>query len=201
MLSAKKGNLLKESSLSLEKLDITSQEIFSQLFQQTHVQIYRYLSGLTGGLPEEIDDLVAESFARAWSARHNFQGDFKAALRWLLIIAKHQMIDSYRRRKVSGVPESLDINDPPAPGAGPESQALCGERRQILWALLQSLPEEAREMLVLRYILDWSVGEIATHMHKNETAVSMAIHRALKRLQQDWLIKDAVVDTRSELNV
>jgi len=201
MLPIQKGNLLKEFSLSLEKLDITNQEIFSQLFQQTHVQIYRYLSGLTGAPPEEIDDLVAETFARAWSARHSFQGNFKAALRWLLIIAKHQMIDSYRRRKVAGEPESLDVNDPPAPGTDPESQALCGERRQLLWGLLQSLPEDAREMLVLRYILDWSVGEIATHLHKNETAVSMAIHRALKRLQQDWLIKAAAVDTRSELNV
>ena len=201
MLPIQKGNLLKEFSLSLEKLDITSQEIFSQLFQQTHVQVYRYLSGLTGGLPEEIDDLVAETFARAWSARYSFNGDFKAALRWLLIIAKHQMIDSYRRRKAAGEPVSLDTKDPPAPGIDPESQALYDERRQILWNLLQSLPEEAREMLVLRYILDWSVGEIAAHLHKNETAVSMAIHRALKRLQRDWLIKDAVVDTRSELNV
>jgi len=187
--------------MSLESLDITSQEIFSQLFQQTHVQVYRYLSGLTGGRPEEIDDLVAETFARAWSARYSFRGDFKAALHWLLIIAKHQMIDSYRRRKVAGEPESLGTNDPPAPGTDPEFQTLYGERRQILWTLLQSLPKEPREMLVLRYILDWSVGEIATHTHKNETAVSMAIHRALKRLQQDWIIKDAVVDTRSKLNV
>jgi RNA polymerase sigma-70 factor, ECF subfamily len=177
---------LNEIALPIENPDITSHEGFSRLFQETHLQVYRYLYGLTGGPAQEVDDLVAAVFARAWSARYSFRGDYNAALRWLLKIAKHQMIDSYRRRKVSGEPEALDANDPPAPSADPESQMLSGERRQILWALLQALPQEPREMLVLRYVLDWSIGDIAVHMNKNETAVSMAVHRALKRLQDNW---------------
>lgn len=191
---------MKPPPFPIEKLDLTCQDVFSQLFQQTHVQVYRYLYGLTGGPPEEVDDLVAESFARAWSARHRFRGDFNAALHWLLKIAKHQAIDAYRRRKTSGEPESLEANDPPVPDAGPEDHALSSEQYTILWSLLQALPEEPREMLVLRYMLDWSIGEIATYTHKNETAVSMAIHRALKRLQQNWPSTDAVFETRSILN-
>ena len=192
---------MKEFPLTLEKKDLASEDVFSQLFQQTHLQVYRYLYALTGGPAEEVDDLVAESFVRAWSSRTRFHGDANAALRWLLKIAKNQMIDAYRRRKVSGEPESLDAKDPPAPDASPEAQTLSGERRKILWQLLQTLPEEPREMLVLRYILDWPVGEIARYMHKNETAVSMAIARALKRLQQNWPVKDSVFLTRSEPHV
>ncbi len=184
-----------------ETLDLTNQETFSKLFEQTNVPVYRYLYGLTGGPPEEVDDLVAESYFRAWSARNSFRGDNNAALRWLLKIARHQMIDSYRRQKSSGVSAPLETDDLAAPDGDLESQVLSGERREALWSLLRSLPEEPREILVLRYILDWPVGDIAVYMDKKETAVSMAIHRALKWLQQNWAQTNLVLEARSESNV
>jgi RNA polymerase sigma-70 factor, ECF subfamily len=180
--------------------DISQQDGFSQFFQQSHLQIYHYIYGLTGGPAAEVEDLTAESYARAWSARAGFHGNFKEALYWTLKIAKHQVIDAYRRRKTTGEPESLEIFDPPMPGVTLEDQVLSNERSAILWGLLQTLPEGPREMLVLRYMLDWSVGEIAKYNHKNETAVSMAIHRALKQLQQNWPVNETVLEPRSVLN-
>jgi RNA polymerase sigma-70 factor (ECF subfamily) len=189
---------LKKAQLPAETLVLTDQETFSTLFEHTYVSLYRYLYGLTGGPPEEVDDLVAETYVRAWSARNRFQGDSKAALRWLFKIAKHQMIDSYRRQKASG--ESTLPDNLAAPEMDLESQVLSSERRETLWKLLRSLSDEPREVLVLRYMLDWSVGDIAVYMNKKETAISMAIHRALKRLQQNWTQTDPVLETRSESN-
>jgi RNA polymerase sigma-70 factor, ECF subfamily len=180
--------------------DITNQDVFSQFFLQSQTQVYRYIYGLTGGPAAEVEDLTAESYAHAWSARVNFRGDFKKALYWTLKIAKHQVIDAYRRRKTSAEPESLEDFDPPMSADTPEENILARERSVILWGLLQTLPEGPREMLVLRYILDWSVGEMSRYLHKNETAVSMAIHRALKQLQQNWPVTETVLDTRSVLN-
>lgn len=197
MLSPTKGNALRKLLFPVEKPDFTSQEVFGQLFQQTHVQIYRYLYGLTGGPQEDVEDLVHESFTRAWFARHSFRGDFKDALHWLLKIAKNEMINSYRRQKSSGETESLDADELHAPDSDPESQVLSGELHQTLWGLVQLLPEGPREMLILRYMLDWPIAEIATYMNKGETAISMAIHRALNRLQQDWPIESSVTHTRS----
>lgn len=180
--------------------DITNQEVFRQFFQQSHVQVYRYIYGLTGGPAVEVEDLTAESYAHAWTARAGFQGDFQEVLYWTLKIAKHQVIDAYRRRKTAGEPVSLEAFDPPMPEATPEDQVLSHERSAILWGLLQTLPEGPREMLVLRYMLDWSIGEIAKYIHKNETAVSMAIHRALKQLQQNWPTNEIVLEPRSVFN-
>lgn len=180
--------------------DITHQDGFSQFFQQSHLQVYRYIYGLTGGPAAEVEDLTAESYARAWSARAGFHGDFKEALYWTLKIAKHQVIDAYRKRKSAGEPESLETFDPPTHETAPEDQVLSHERSAILWGLLQTLPEGPREMLVLRYMLDWTVGEIAQYIHKNETAVSMAIHRALKQLQQKWPAYETVLEPGSVLN-
>ncbi len=194
--------ILDELKFPAGELALSQRGVFSQLFNQVNAQLYRYLYSLTGGPAEDVDDLVAETFARAWSARESFQGDFNAALHWLLVIAKNQVIDVYRRRKTSGSSEALDeVGELPAPDADPETQALDGEQRRTLWRLLQSLPEEAREILVLRYMLDRPVGDIAAYLGKKETAVSMVIHRALKRLQQSWPLADLLFRATSKSNV
>jgi len=192
---------LDELKFPAGELALTQRGVFSQLFSQVNVQVYRYLYGLTGWPPEEVDDLVAETFARAWSARASFQGDFNAAMHWLLAIARNQVIDVYRRRKTAGMPEMLeDVEELPAPDADPETQALFGEQRLALWRLLQSLPDEAREILVLRYMLDRPVGDIAAYLGKKETAVSMAIHRALRHMQQSWPLAELSFWVISESN-
>lgn len=195
-----KGEKLNRKPSFVDIPDFTHQDVFSQFFQQSQVQVYRYIYGLTGGPAEEVEDLTAESYARAWSASARFRGDFQEALYWILKIAKHQVIDTYRRRKTTGEPDSLETFDPPTNEAAPEDQILSHERSAKLWGLLQTLPEGPREMLVLRYMLDWSIGEIARYTHKNETAVSMAVHRALKKLQQNWPVTEIVLETRSVLN-
>lgn len=60
------------------------------------------------------------------------------------------------------------------------------EQREILWLLLQKKPVESKEILVLRYMNEWKVVEIANYLHKKENTVSMTIHRALKELQGLW---------------
>lgn len=195
-----KGDVLKNHTSQIEILNLSNREVFSQFFQETNVQVYRYLYGLTGGPTDAVEDLTADSYARAWSACASFRGDSTAALHWMMKIAKHQVIDAFRRRKSSGEHEPLQNYDPPAHTTSLEEQVLSSERSVILWKLLQTLPDEPREMLVLRYMLDWAIGEIARYMHKNETAVSMAVHRALKQLQQRWPVNEIMFEPGSVLN-
>jgi RNA polymerase sigma factor (sigma-70 family) len=67
-----------------------------------------------------------------------------------------------------------------------EVDVITREQIAILWMLLSTLPDEVREMLVLRYILGWQVKQIAGHLALNENNVSVTIRRALKSLQRDW---------------
>jgi RNA polymerase sigma-70 factor (ECF subfamily) len=194
------GKTLNKNSTLADVPTITNRDVFCQFFEQTQIQVYRYIYGLTGGPPDEVEDLTAESYFRAWSARTSFRGDLKDAQYWIFKIAKHQVIDAYRRRKSAGETVSLEIHEPPSSEDTPEDQALSHERSVILWGLLQTLPESPLELIVLRYILGWSIGEIAIYTHKNETAVSMAVHRALKQLQQNWPKDELVLEPRSVLN-
>jgi RNA polymerase sigma-70 factor (ECF subfamily) len=159
---------------------------FSVFYEQTHLPVFRYVYGLTGGPQEDVEDLTAEAFIRAWRARRAFQGDEGAALGWLMKIARRLVIDDYRRRKARPVAEGEISVEFPAANPQPEEFAVTGEEQQLLWNLVRSLPDELREMLVLRYLLDWRVNQIAEYMEIPENTVSVNIHRTLEQLRQQW---------------
>src|SRR5689334_4070515 len=73
---------------------------FAHLYETTHLFVFRYVYGLSGGPAEEAEDLTAETYARAWKTSSHFRGDERAALGWLLRIARNLAIDLARRRNV-----------------------------------------------------------------------------------------------------
>ncbi len=159
---------------------------FSAFYERTHLSLFRYLYGFTGGPQEDVEDLTAEAFIHAWRARRTFQGDEAASLGWLIKIARRLVIDDYRRRKARPVIAGDIPDELPTGGPLPEELALAGEDQQMLWSLLRRLPDEPREILVLRYLLGWQVNQIAAYLEMPENSVSATIHRTLERLRQQW---------------
>jgi RNA polymerase sigma-70 factor (ECF subfamily) len=165
---------------------IPNANLFARLYEETHLIVFRYVYGLSGGPQQEAEDLTAETYARAWKTRQSFRGDKRAALSWLLHIARNLAIDLSRRRKVRNVDEAAAIEFLEDPHLTPETDVITREQIAILWHMLGALSEDVREMLVLRYILGWQVKQIAGHLGMNENNVSVTIRRALKSLQRDW---------------
>ena len=162
-------------------------EAFSDLYAQNYLSVYRYLFGLQGGPQEDIEDLTAETFMHAWKARHTFSGDLRnGATGWLLRIARRLVIDNYRRDQARIQADAELPDDLPHLGPTPENLVLMGEQYETLWKLLQRLPGGQREMLVLRYLLDWRVNQIGEYLEIPENTVSVNIRRGLARLQQEW---------------
>jgi RNA polymerase sigma-70 factor (ECF subfamily) len=148
--------------------------------------VFRYVYGLSGGPAQEAEDLTAETYARAWKTRLHFNGNEQAALGWLLRIARNLAIDLSRRRKVRDVDEDINVELLLDPSLTPESDVIVREQMAILWKMLNTLSEEVREMVVLRYMLGWQVKQIAEYLEMTENNVSVTIRRALKSLQRDW---------------
>src|SRR5690349_2755524 len=142
--------------------------------------------GLSGGPLQEVEDLTAETYARAWKTRQQFNGDERAALGWLLRIARNLAIDLSRRRNVRNVDEDMLVEYLADPNLAPELDIITREQIAILWKLLDTLADDIREILVLRYILGWQIKQFAHYLGRNENHVSVTIRRALKRLQRDW---------------
>lgn len=165
---------------------ISGADSFTRLYENTHLSVFRYVYGLSGGPQQEAEDLTAETYARAWKNRQRFNGDDQAVIGWLLRVAKNLIIDRSRRNKVRDVDEAVDIEWLIDPNQSPELDVIAREQITILWQLLGSLPEDTREMLVLRYMLGWQVKQVAEHLGISENNVSVTIRRALQRLQRDW---------------
>lgn len=165
---------------------VPNAEAFTRLYEGTYLAVFRYVYGLSGGPLQEAEDLTAETYTRAWKTRQGFTGDQNAALGWLLRIARNLAIDLSRRRKVWDVDENIAVELLTNPGLAPEADVITREQIRILWNLLGRLPEDTREMLVLRYMLDWQVKQIAAYLGISENNVSVTIRRALKSLQRDW---------------
>jgi RNA polymerase sigma-70 factor (ECF subfamily) len=167
---------------------------FRELYERNRLPVFRYIYGLTGGPQEDVEDLTAETFLRAWKARHDFQGDEASATGWLICIAKRLVIDRYRRRRH----ERHNPPDDPPEDPSPEQTAVIDEQMNFLFHLVADLPEEPREILVLRYLLGWRVNEIAGHIGATESSVSVTIHRTLTSLREKWVEADAVFTPREK---
>lgn len=165
---------------------IGNSEVFTRLYEETHLLVFRYVCGLSSGHLQEAEDLTAETYARAWKTRQRFSGDPQAAVGWLLRIARNLVIDLSRRRKVRGVDENVPVELLVDPSLSPEMDVITQEQITTLWKMLRTLPDHAREMLVLRYMLGWQVKEIAAYLDMNENTVTVTIKRTIKSLQSNW---------------
>ncbi len=159
-------------------------EAFCRLYSRGHLFVFRYIYGLRGGPVEEVEDLTAETFTRAWKARRRFEGDEDAALGWLLRIARTLVIDAHRRRRSGVLDADLEDLEIHSPAAGPEDQVAVREQVRLLLRLVEDLPTEQREMIVLRYMLDWPIKQIAAQMDMLENTVTVTIKRTLEKIRK-----------------
>lgn len=161
-------------------------EVFQEVYNQNYLIVFRYIFGLWGGPIQTVEDWTAETFIRAWKARYRFHGSQKAALGWLLRIARNLVIDSYRRSKSQGTLANIDDYLLLDPGTSPEEAAILQEESNRLWTRLHTLTDTQREIITLRFFLDWKVKEIANFLKMKENTVSVTIRRSLQQLRQDW---------------
>lgn len=159
---------------------------FRELYKRSHPAVFRYIYGLTGGPQDDVEDLTAETFLRAWKARHDFEGDAASATGWLIRIAKRLVIDRYRR----SAQMARDLPADPLADPTPEQTIIADEQVKFLYQLLAELHDEPREILILRYLLGWRVNEIAEYVGATENSVSVTIHRTLSRLRMRWAEAD-----------
>lgn len=172
-------------------------ETFDLLYKETYLSTYRYIYGLTGGPPAEVEDLTAETYMRAWKGRRSYWGEPEAAIGWILKIARNLVIDSYRRSKKSApINEDFPEEDVlPSPAyQQPEDQLIASEQQTFVLHLLNMLPAQQHEILVLRYLLNWKVQQISQHLDLPENTISVYIRRALEKIRTMWPVEKELLN-------
>ena len=129
--------------------------------------------------PVEAQDVAQEAMLRALRYFHSFRGE--EARPWLLRIVRNTWSDFRTRRGANDQP--LDsVEDRADAGPDPEQSALEGDRRRHVAASLAALPADAREILVLREIEDFSYKHIASVLDLPVGTVMSRLARAREKL-------------------
>lgn len=153
-------------------------ESFLMLYDRYFDDVYRYVYSKTGNR-WDTDDLVSEIFTKAFEKFPAVAGDPKA---WLFTVARNLAIDFYRGR--GRKPALLGSEEPPGEDVKWDDQLIKTEETRCLKMALDSLPEEGREIIRLRYFANLKHRQIAGILQKNEGAVKMRIRRVLDELRE-----------------
>ena len=154
---------------------------WDRLFAEQLPRIYNFMRYRVG--PDDAEDLVSETFERAWRARHTYRRDLGAFTTWLYAIARNVAIDHHRRRVVH---EPLEAVSQLASPHSPEADAVRGDAAERALALLAELDPRSREIVALRYGAGLTNRAIGRLLDLTETNVGTILHRAIAELRSRW---------------
>jgi RNA polymerase sigma-70 factor, ECF subfamily len=142
------------------------------------------------GNHQDAEDVVQESFTKAYLALERFRGDDARA--WLLAIVRNTSLNFIQRRKPKHEVEwKENLPEPSAAEPGPEAQLILQARRDRVRDSIERLPREFREALVLREIEGMAYKEIAWLLKVPVGTVMSRLSRARSLLIQE-LVTDKV---------
>lgn len=108
------------------------------------------------------EDVAQEAFVRVWRHAATFDPRRAEVATWVLTITRNAAIDAVRlRRATLASPEVLLALALPAPGAGPDQQAVDGAQLDRIRGALAELPPEQRQAVLLAAYLGRTAAEVA----------------------------------------
>lgn len=159
------------------------QEAFETLVTRHELALFRFASRACGSRRDG-EDALQDGLLAAWRGAGTFRGEASART-WLYQVVVHACRRRQRRR--SGEPaqaEGLEAAEAmPADGRNPEERLADGELAAALERSLAGMPEEAREVLLLRDVEGLSGEETAAALGLGVAAMKSRLHRARLELK------------------
>jgi RNA polymerase sigma-70 factor (ECF subfamily) len=145
-------------------------------------RIYSYLH-MSVGNRHDAEDLTTQTFLKMLESIKRFRFQSAPFSAWLFRIAHNLAMDHFRARRrwqpEEEVPEPPGEEEPSA-----ELQAMQSIGRQSMLDLIDELSPEQQQVLTLKFVFNFSNGDVATILGKTEGAVKSLQHRALVSLQK-----------------
>jgi len=160
------------------------QQQFSEWFDQYAEPLYRH-AYLRIHDKERAADLMQETFTRSWSyATRRYE--IREPRAFLYKTLNNLIVNEYERRRPTSSLEthSEQSGYEPASAENGEAEVTARIDTRIILEKLGAVNEEYRDVLVMRYIDELGVGEIAEILQEHENTVSVRIHRALKKMRE-----------------
>ena len=141
-------------------------------------------------------DLTQETFMKSWQGLRNFQGA-SSFYTWLFRIARNVIVSNVRQRaarpqirgSIGSVTEGTSggFGEPESPMLTPEQELVTREQKELLLAAVANLPEDYREVVILRDMQEHSYEDIAELLLVPVGTVRSRLHRARSLLRERLL--------------
>jgi len=154
-------------------------EAFGELYSIYLDKIYRYVFYQVRD-KMIAEDITEEVFLKAWKAIGSCKGKEQTFSAWLYRIAHNHVIDNLRsqRKHLSTEMEAL------AEVSGPELRVEEKLERQETLAAISHLPQNQKQVIILKFIEGMDNREIGHVMGKSQGAIRVMQMRALAALRQ-----------------
>src|SRR3712207_2605973 len=166
----------------VERAQAGDRDALEELYLLHFDRIYSYLH-MSVGNRHDAEDLTTQTFLKMLESIRRFQWRSAPFSAWLFRIAHNLAMDHFRANRrwqpEEDVPELPGSEEPSA-----ELQAMHVLGRQSMLEMIEDLSEDQREVLTLKFVFNFSNGEVATILGKTEGVVKSLQHRALASLQK-----------------
>jgi RNA polymerase sigma-70 factor (ECF subfamily) len=175
---------------------VHSESTFTAVTSPYRRELLLYCYRMLGSLSDS-EDMVQETFLRAWNRRETFQG--RSSLRaWLYAIATNACLDFLEARqgrvltadpaalaeRRAAPPEHIPWLTPYPDRLLPDAAVVAKETIELAYVVaVQHLPPRQRAVLILCDVLDWSAKETADLLELSVAAVNSALQRARETLR------------------
>jgi RNA polymerase sigma-70 factor (ECF subfamily) len=163
---------------------------FEELVRRHQQRVFSLVGGILRR-PEDVEDVAQQVFLKAFLGIKRF--DQRAAFStWLYKIAVNECWDYLRKKKVRPLVYESDLSDEQVsrldgivsadrPPEGPNARA---EARELLDRMLAALPEQDKQLLMLKEMEGFSVQELAEILDLNVNTVKVRLFRARGRIME-----------------
>ncbi len=174
-------NKIKEKII-LTKIKAGDQNAFAELYDFYVDKIYRFIY-FKVPTTNDAEDLTSEVFLRVWQyIRDNIEIDNLKA--FLYRVSRNAVIDFYRKnnKKETMSLDSVEVIDTM------RTENLIEKidnsiKIEKIYQKLDKLKEEYREVILFRFVDEYSIKEIAEIMGKSKGAIRVLLHRALEKIR------------------
>jgi RNA polymerase sigma-70 factor (ECF subfamily) len=156
---------------------------FAILYRRYLDRVYAYAFYQLGD-HHDAEDATERTFLAALAALPGFRDEGASFRAWLFRIAHNTVANVHRtrsRRRAVPLPEEFER---PAPDADPAALVARAEEQRRILRAIATLPEDRRQVVLLRFVDGLSTAEISEVLDRSSGAVRVLQHRALRDLAQ-----------------
>ncbi|PFE14825.1 sigma-70 family RNA polymerase sigma factor [Bacillus cereus] len=182
---------MKDETLYTNLIQLTlsgNKEAYGELYDKTIQEVYKTVHFLIDD-KTDVDDVVQEIYIQLYESLRKYDNE-KPFRPWLIGLAIKQ-IHSYRRKRWMRLRIVKKAEEQRKPVQTDFSNDVVSKvSNQKLVELIHKLPYKLKQVIILRYLHDYSQEEVAQILHIPIGTVKSRIHAALKKLRQKEQVEE-----------